>query len=55
MYEQQAHQIEVKADDPRDPWQVEWDEWVAEGFADLERYLAKHAAFAEFLRRRGEV
>ena len=27
-------------------------DWAAEGFAALERYLAKHAAFAEFLRKR---
>jgi hypothetical protein len=27
-------------------------DWAAEGLAALERYLAKHAAFAEFLRRR---
>jgi len=29
-------------------------EWAAEGIAALERLLAKHAAFAEFLRRRDE-
>lgn len=27
-------------------------DWVAEGFAALERYLAKHAAFAAYLERR---
>jgi hypothetical protein len=27
-------------------------DWAAEGLAALERYLAKHAAFAEFLRKR---
>jgi hypothetical protein len=29
-------------------------EWVEDGLAQLERYLAKHAAFADFLRQRGE-
>ncbi|HJU47620.1 MAG TPA: hypothetical protein VJ689_05785 [Gaiellaceae bacterium] len=27
-------------------------EWAAEGVTALERYLAKHAAFAAYLRRR---
>ena len=30
-------------------------EWAQAGFADLERYLAKHAAFAEFLRGRPDL
>jgi hypothetical protein len=30
-------------------------EWAAEGIADLERYLAKHAAFAEYLRAKTDV
>ena len=30
-------------------------DWAAEGVAALEQYLAKHAAFAEYLRRRGGV
>jgi hypothetical protein len=30
-------------------------EWAAEGIADLERYLARHAAFAEYLRTRPSV
>ena len=30
-------------------------EWAAEGIAALERYLAKHAAFAAFLRARPDV
>jgi hypothetical protein len=30
-------------------------EWAAEGIAALERHLAKHAAFAEFLRARGDL
>ncbi len=29
-------------------------EWAGEGLAELGRYLAKHAAFADFLRERGE-
>jgi hypothetical protein len=28
------------------------DDWAAEGMAALERYLAKHAAFARYLRGR---
>ena len=28
------------------------DDWAAEGIAALERYLAKHAAFAAFLQSR---
>lgn len=28
-------------------------DWAAEGIAALERYLAKQAAFAEYLRARG--
>ena len=30
-------------------------EWAAEGLADLERYLAKHAAFAEYLESRAVI
>ncbi len=30
-------------------------EWAAEGIAALERHLAKHAAFAEYLRLRNTV
>jgi hypothetical protein len=29
-------------------------EWAGEGLAELARYLAGHAAFADFLRERGE-
>jgi len=29
--------------------------WVHEGLDELERYLADHAAFAEFLRERGRL
>lgn len=29
-------------------------EWAGEGLAELGRYLAKRAAFADFLRERGE-
>jgi hypothetical protein len=29
-------------------------EWVEDGLARLQRYLASHAAFAEYLRERGE-
>jgi hypothetical protein len=29
-------------------------EWADEGIAAFERYLANQAAFAEYLRRRGE-
>jgi len=30
-------------------------EWAAEGIAALERYLAKHAAFAAFLQARARL
>jgi hypothetical protein len=30
-------------------------EWAQSGFVALEWYLAKHAAFAEFLRRRPDL
>ena len=30
-------------------------DWAAEGIAALEQYLAKHAAFAAYLRQRGGV
>ncbi len=30
-------------------------EWAAEGIAAIERYLAKHAAFAEYLETRAVV
>jgi hypothetical protein len=30
-------------------------EWAQPGLLDLETYLAKHAAFAEFLRRRPDL
>jgi hypothetical protein len=30
-------------------------EWAADGLAALERYLAKHAAFAEYLKARAVV
>lgn len=30
-------------------------EWAQSGLADLQAYLAKHAAFAEFLRRRPDL
>jgi hypothetical protein len=30
-------------------------EWAHAGLVDLERYLAKHAAFAEFLRVRPDL
>jgi predicted nucleic-acid-binding protein len=30
-------------------------EWAAEGIAAIERYLAKHAAFADYLRARGDL
>jgi hypothetical protein len=30
-------------------------EWAEAGLVALETYLAKHAAFAEFLRRRGDL
>jgi hypothetical protein len=30
-------------------------EWAAEGIAAIERYLASHAAFAEYLRARPSV
>lgn len=30
-------------------------EWAHAGVTDLEAYLAKHAAFAEFLRRRADL
>jgi hypothetical protein len=30
-------------------------EWAAEGIAAIERYLAKHAAFARYLRSRGDL
>ena len=30
-------------------------DWAAEGLAALERYLAKHAAFAAFLRARNAL
>jgi hypothetical protein len=30
-------------------------EWAQSGLLDLETYLAKHAAFAEFLRRRPDL
>jgi predicted nucleic-acid-binding protein len=30
-------------------------EWAAEGVAAIERYLAKHAAFADYLRARGDL
>jgi hypothetical protein len=30
-------------------------EWAAEGIAALERHLSNHAAFAEYLRSRGDL
>jgi hypothetical protein len=30
-------------------------EWAQSGLLELEAYLAKHAAFAEFLRRRADL
>jgi hypothetical protein len=30
-------------------------EWAQSGLVALESYLAKHAAFAEFLRRQGDL
>jgi hypothetical protein len=30
-------------------------EWAQAGLVDLDAYLAKHAAFAEFLRRRPDL
>jgi hypothetical protein len=30
-------------------------DWAAEGIAALERYLAKQAAFADYLRARGDL
>ena len=46
-------------DDESDTTAIDVDElwlreWAGEGLAELGRYLAKRAAFADFLRERGE-
>lgn len=53
MSDQQKERIGITK--KRSVWELEWDEWVTAGFQELERYLAKQAAFAEFLRARAEV
>ena len=53
----EQHQQQIGTEDPKalDAWRIEWDEWIAQGLGELERYLANQAAFADFLRARAEV
>jgi hypothetical protein len=43
------HHTPIELLDVDEAWVAEW---AAEGIAALERHLAKHAAFAEYLRSR---
>ena len=46
------HNTHIELLDVDETWLVEW---AAEGIAALEQHLAKHAAFAEYLRRRDDL
>jgi hypothetical protein len=46
------HATHLDSLDVDDAWLAEW---AAEGIAALERLLARHAAFGEYLRARGEL
>ena len=46
------HNTHIELLDVDEAWAAEW---AADGIAALERHLAKHAAFAEYLRARDDV
>jgi hypothetical protein len=46
------HSIHPELIDVDDVW---LHEWASEGIAAIERYLAKHAAFAEYLRAHADL
>ena len=46
------HHTHIQLVDIDEVWLVEW---AAEGIEALERYLAKQAAFAHYLRSRGDL
>ena len=46
------HQTHLSSLDVDDAWIVGW---AYDGVLAIERYLAKHAAFAAFLRARGDL
>ncbi len=46
------HDTDLSLLDVDEAWVAEW---AAEGIAALERHLANHAAFAEYLRSRGDL
>ena len=49
MNDHQAHLASLDVDEA---WIVEW---AADGVCAIERFLAKHAAFADFLRARDDL
>jgi hypothetical protein len=46
------HNTHIELLDVDEAWVAEW---AADGIAALERHLAKHAAFAEYLRSRDDL
>jgi hypothetical protein len=46
------HNAHIELLDVDEAWVAEW---AADGIAALERHLAKHAAFAEYLRSRDDL
>ena len=46
------HHTHLASLDVDEAWIVDW---ATEGVRAVERYLAKHAAFADFLRARGDL